>query len=265
MADYDPTDLIALCASILDDGEVTSEEADDLADWLNKHGEAGRHWPGNELTKPLREIWADGVTSPRELHRLARILISIQRRWAKRLRSEISAVITGESVPEVLPTNLHDVRLPNVTGRYRIPSRSGAGKFYDVDLSGPTCSCPDWLSWRACLPVGHLTRCCKHVFDAYAKFTGGKEVHGWLAAFLDNGWPAHPGAEWHVLTTDLDEVLFCSPSESGWANVYAKEGAQYARFGFNVYEDRWAYGSEPYAALTIADAIMSNRRTQNAS
>jgi hypothetical protein len=43
MTEYDPTDLVSLCASILDDCEVTSDEAHELADWLNNHPGAGRH------------------------------------------------------------------------------------------------------------------------------------------------------------------------------------------------------------------------------
>jgi hypothetical protein len=49
--------------------------------------------------------------------------------------------------------------------------------------------------------------------------------------------------------------LVCSASENGWANVFAKEDGEYLRFGFNVEEDRWAYGSEPHGAATIGEAI----------
>lgn len=261
MIEYDPTGLIALCASILDDSEVTPDEAYELADWLNNHPEAGRCWPGSELIGPLQEIWADGVTSQRELHRLSRILVSIQREWARHPKTEISHDASG-TLPELSETNLQDVRLPSLDGKFRIPSRSVPGRFYEVDLNGPTCSCPDWRAWRSRLPVGDFTRCCKHVLDVYAKLPRGEGVDEWLVAFVDNGWPAHPGAEWHLLTLGLDKVLFCTPSDKGWANVYAREGREYVRFGFNVDEDRWAYGSEPSAAVAIADAITSCNRVR---
>jgi hypothetical protein len=86
---------------------------------------------------------------------------------------------------------------------------------------------------------------------------------GWLRAFIENGWPAHPGAEWHLLTVGSDKVLFCTASDKGWANVYAKENSGYSRFGFNVDENRWAYGTEPRGARAIADAIASCQRKRS--
>jgi hypothetical protein len=255
MAEYDPIDLIALCASILDDHEVTSDEAYDLADWLNQHPEATKQWPGESLVKPLQEIWADGVVNRRELHRLARILISIQREWATRL--ETKSRFSNGRVPEFLQVNVSGVRLPSLNGNFRIPSRSEAGRFYDIDLNGPSCTCPDWRTWRSRLPIGDLSRCCKHVLDVYAKLPRGRGVDGWLIAFVENGWPAHPEAEWRLITVGLDQVLFCTASEKGWANVFAKDGREYSRFGFNVEENRWAYGVAPDAAAAIVDAILS--------
>jgi hypothetical protein len=262
MEDYDPKDLLALCASILDDGEVTSDEAHQLADWLNNHPDASEKWPGNELIKPLQEIWADGSVNRRELHRLARLLISIQREWARHPKTEISSV-TDDSIREFLVADINDVRLPSLRGTFRVPSQSEPGTFYEVDLNGPRCTCPDWRTWRSRLPVGDLTRCCKHVLHVYATLVRRGNSDGWLLAFIENGWPAHPEAEWHLLTVDSDKVLFCTASDKGWANVFAKEGKGYSRFGFNVDENRWAYGTEPRGARAIADAIASCKRRRS--
>jgi hypothetical protein len=256
VAEYDPTEFIGLCASILDDGEITSDEAYHLANWLNDHPDAASNWPGNELVKPLQAIWADGSVNRRELHRLARLLISIQREWARCPQTEISS-LTDDAIPKFLEANLDEVRLPSLRGKFQVPSQNEPGRFYEVDLSGPSCTCPDWRAWRSRLPVGDLTRCCKHVLHAYAKLARRGKSDGWLLAFIENGWPAHPGAEWHLLTLGSDKVLFSTASDKGWANVFAKEGREYLRFGFNVDENRWAYGSEPHAAQAIADAVAS--------
>jgi hypothetical protein len=80
---------------------------------------------------------------------------------------------------------------------------------------------------------------------------------GCLMAFIENGWPPHPGAQWHLGTIGADKVLFCTPSEKGWANVFAKDDESYARFGYNVEEDRWAYGLPPVGGEQIAAAITS--------
>jgi hypothetical protein len=80
---------------------------------------------------------------------------------------------------------------------------------------------------------------------------------GCLMAFIENGWPPHPEVQWQLGTIGADKVLFCTPSETGWANVFAKDGESYARFGYNVEEDRWAYGLPPVGGEQIAAAITS--------
>jgi len=252
------SELVALCASITSDGEVSPEEAYQLAEWLNNHPDAATTWPGSGLVQPLQEIWADGKANKRDLHRLARLLISVQREWARHPSTEISPM-NGNTTVEFVDAHLEDARLPSIDAKFRVPSQSEMGKFYEVNLSGPSCTCPDWRTWRSRLPVGDLTRCCKHVLFVYAKAVLRKDTDGLLMAFIENGWPPHPGAEWHLLSVGANNVLFCTASEKGWANVFAKDGREYARFGFNVDEDRWAYGSQPADCEVIADAITSLR------
>jgi hypothetical protein len=40
MSHYDPTELLLVCGSIIEDGELTYDELYRLADWLNNHHEA---------------------------------------------------------------------------------------------------------------------------------------------------------------------------------------------------------------------------------
>ena len=262
VAKFDSTELITLCASMLSDAEISSEDAYNLAEWLNNHPEAGSSWPGSELIKPLQKIWADGTVNQRELHRLARLLISIQREWARHPQTDIRP-ITSDPIATFPASTIDDVRLPSLTGKFRVPSQSVSGRFYEVDLNGPSCTCQDWRTWRCGLPLGDLTRCCKHVLHVYATLARRRQTDDWLLAFIDNGWPANPGAEWHLMTIGAGKVLFCTASENGWANVFAKDGSLYARFGYNVKEDRWAYGVHPAAANAIARAIASFRNKPN--
>ena len=81
----------------------------------------------------------------------------------------------------------------------RIRSHTRKSEFYEVNLSGPTCSCPDFRSFRHKLPTGHLSRCCKHVFDAYAQLDPSAGWPGWLRSFLELAHPPHPKHEWDVL------------------------------------------------------------------
>src|SRR6266478_5125036 len=83
MEQYNHIELVSLCDSILGSGEVTQNDAYNLADWLNNHREACFHWPGERLVAPLQEIWADGKVTPTESHRLAGLLRSILKEWTK--------------------------------------------------------------------------------------------------------------------------------------------------------------------------------------
>lgn len=257
----DERDFILLCDSILDDGEVSAEEAYGIAEWLNDHREIAQSWPANQLIKPLQDIWADGSVNRRELHRLARLLISIQRECAAQ-SPESSSFAAERPLPALTSAvTAGEARLPNLSAKMQIPSSTELGVLYDVDLNGPTCSCPDWRGRRSRLPIGHLSRCCKHILDAYAQLPRASEVDDWLHCFIDTGWPASPKTEWKLLTVDGEKVLLSTAANKGWANAFAKEDSGYTRFGYNLEEGRWAYGSEPEFGSIIADAIRSLTRT----
>ncbi len=84
MVDQQVEEFVALCASVLDDGEITEERAYQLGDWLNHHEEAAEHWPCNQLIEPLQAVWAEGAANPQELQGLARLLVGLQDEWALR-------------------------------------------------------------------------------------------------------------------------------------------------------------------------------------
>lgn len=256
MADSDASALVAFCASILSDGEVTEDEAYSLAEWLNDHGELAETWPATELVQPLQSTWADGSVSKRELHRLARILVSVQREWPKRITTKV-ATASAKALPQIVYREASEPRLPSLKFGAKIPSRTEAGVFYKVDLTGPSCSCPDWRGRRSRLPAGHLTRCCKHVFDAFAQLPQGLPTADWLEAFVELAWPASPGTEWQLITINSHPVLYSSASDKGWANCFARDGSGYERYGYNVEEGRWAYGSQPKSAWAISEAMVA--------
>ena len=256
MADSDASELVAFCASIVSDGEVTEDEAYSLAEWLNEHPDVAETWPATELIQPLQSIWADGTASTRERHRLARILISIQREWPKRSRLQ-TAISSAKAFPEIAYRDVAEPRLPSLKFQTKIPSRTNAGVSYKVDLTGPSCTCPDWHGRRSRLPDGHLSRCCKHIFDAYAQLPETLTTADWLEAFLELAWPANPKTEWQLITINSHPVLYSSASDKGWANCFAKDGPSYDRYGYNVDERRWAYGAQPHSAWAISEAIVS--------
>jgi hypothetical protein len=82
MSDYDPSELLLLCESIIEDGELTYDELYQLAEWLNNHQEACSNWPGGLLVAPLQKAWADGKITKTEARQVARIIIEVRKEAA---------------------------------------------------------------------------------------------------------------------------------------------------------------------------------------
>jgi hypothetical protein len=117
--------------------------------------------------------------------------------------------------------------LPAIPFSTRIKSHTARRTFYDVDLNGPTCTCPDFRSYRVGLRMGHQTRCCKHIFDAYAQLEPVEGWSGWLDSFLEVACPPHPHQNWRVVTIGQGwlgmrtALVLISSAPRDWANVFA--------------------------------------------
>lgn len=256
MNEYDPSELVGVCEAILEDGELSGEEIYRLAEWLNDHREACLHWPGELLVGPLQEVWADGKVTKTEMRQIGKVLVRIRKEWAKR-QADAAFQQAADFANQIAATiDLSQPFLPLIPYVMRVKSHTDRSVLYDVDLSGPLCTCPDWRSNRRKLAPGHLTRCCKHVFDAYDRIEPEAGWPGWLGAFFDLAWSPHPRHEWMVFCAGRELVL-ASTAPTGWANVFAHEGTTYDRFGYNVFEDRWSYGIEPSQASHIRETILT--------
>jgi hypothetical protein len=258
MEQYNHIELVSLCDSILGSGEVTENDAYNLADWLNNHREACFHWPGERLVAPLQEIWADGKVTPTESHRLAGLLRSILKEWTKIYYDESmkGAHQRVQDLIAVLPPT--EPRLPGIELTLRIKSHTQKLVSYDVDLSGPNCTCPDWRGCRYDLPVGHLTRCCKHVFDAYAQIIPLGLWPGWIGAFVNIGWVVSPKTQWSLISLNNLTWLVSTPGgENEWMNFYTQADESYERLGYSLVEERWAYGVEPSSAKKLLQLALA--------
>jgi hypothetical protein len=190
---------------------------------------------------------------------MARLIVQIRKEAAKREAEEAFAQAVEVASLTVRSFDVTRPRLPSIPFSSRAQSHTSRGVFYEIDLSGPACTCPDFLSYRYRLPTGHLTRCCKHIFTTYAQV---KPVGGWpswLGAFMRLAWTPHPQKEWLVVNNRPgwfvfqarpNLVLISSPP-NGWADVFAPDDGQYDRYGYNVAEDRWAYNIQPRDADRI--------------
>jgi hypothetical protein len=110
------------------------------------------------------------------------------------------------------------------------------------------------MTRRQSVPFGHINRCCKHIFDAYRQLVSAEDCQGWLRPFVENGWPAPPDSEWSVVPVRGAYVLV-STAQNGWSNVYAPHGREFGRYGYNLAEERWAYGEAPSGAEQILSVV----------
>lgn len=254
---YDPTELISVCESILEDGELSGEELYGLAEGLNKNREACFHWPGNLLVQPLQDAWADGKVNKTELRSISRLLLRIRKDWAKRQKEEAAERMNEFVASAAANFDLRYAQLPSIPLVVQIKSHSQKSLKYQVDLSGPSCTCPDWIGGRKRVPLGHLTRCCKHVINAYGQIEPDSGWPGWLGAFFDFSWPPHPNQSWFVIEVGNSFALVSSATK-GWANVFVEADGSYDRFGYNVEERRWSYGIAPPGCRQILKTFLES-------
>jgi len=297
MSAYDPSDLMALCEAILEDGELSGREVYRLSQWLNENRDACSHWPGHLLVEPLKSAWSDGQITTAELQEIGRLLVRIHKEWI--LQADTDSEPPPALGPEVLQKiDLTRPVLPVVPWTTRVKARTDRAESFAVDLSEPACTCADWQQHRSKLPRGHLSRCCRHVLYAYSRIHPAKGWPGWLQAFLAHQWTPHPRKEWMVFSVGPASVVgqappvtvsrappadqqamapaglmtagggcpttstlvLASTAPIDWADVFAPEDGEYERFGYHIVEDRWAYGSEPVHADYIRARIINATR-----
>ena len=130
MSDYGATELLALCDTILEDGELTYEELYNLAEWLNNHREASFQRPGNLLVTPLQKAWADGKITKTEARQLARVILEIRRGAAKHEAEKASKEASEIASEAARAFDLTRAVLPAIPFSSRVKSLTKRGAFY---------------------------------------------------------------------------------------------------------------------------------------
>jgi len=263
MSEESAPELVRLCESILADGEITAEEVVNLGKWLAEHTEAAQSWAGAILSDPIQKIVRDGKVNKTEPRTAGRVIREVQKQWAKRQAGGLRQEALEKVRCAVGTMDPFRAALPSIAISIAVKSQSDPSLSYEVDLSGPSCTCPDWRSYRSGLPLGDLTRCCKHVFAAFACVRPRDGWPIWVGAFLEQGWKPHPQRKWSVV--DLGGACaLLGVGGSDWADVFASMGGHYQRFGFNLAERRWSYGVAPTSASEIQRALVRQSRGASA-
>lgn len=258
-----------LLEKVVEDGELTFKEILELAKWINENKSRRRLWPVNLFYELLKKVFADGKIEENEARDVANLIQSIRREWIRKNMIVAPPVVESRTIvappivapPIVAPPiagshvfQIGQARLPSIPIQVLVPSGSEAGVAYSIDLTGPTCTCPDFVPNRFKLPRGDLTRCCKHVLQAFAQVRPKDGWTGWLDSFLELGIRPHPKTKWAVVTPANDFVLISSAPQE-WANVYLNSELANERFGYSVIEERWSYGTVPKNASKLVATI----------
>ena len=242
--------VVRFLRGLLYDGELSGDEVWSLGNWLNKQDRRIlEEWPANKLVPLLQGVFADGEVTIEEMQEVARTLVLIEDKWTS----------TYAECEDPLPARdqktytLQDFRgrplLPVVDLLQTVESMSGNGQ-YSVDLRQHTCTCGDWVSKRRQAPLQDYKRVCKHVASLFHQHDVGNQINDSLfTAFIvdhasrERG--THPSDSWFLDSFDSQQVLYGCSDESPWINVFAPQGGNVERFGFNRIDRRWSYGESP--------------------
>jgi hypothetical protein len=166
--------------------------------------------------------------------------------------SSISTQIPPLTVPQrdsSPPRPESPFQLPKLTDESlrSIEVRSSDGeRFYTVNLIDYTCTCPSFMEVHQMAPERDFGRLCKHMCLCLSRPETLPLLNPACLAMVSEGFGIYPGR------VDRDDngnpIYITGTNTNGWLNVFAlkrKAGRTYYRFGYNVNERRWAYGSKP--------------------
>ena len=245
-------EYLSLIEDVAEDGELTYKEIRSLGKWLNDNKAGRKTWPANQFWALLKDVFADGKIDKSEARQVGRLIQKVRREWAR--KNTLSAENTSSPSIEDAISNFDPgtPRFPSIPTQLNVTSFSEPDVIYEIDFLGPTCSCPDFRTYRQHLPIGHISRCCKHLMQGYSEIRPTSGWPNWLETFLEAGFRPYPKQELEVYRAATGAFLVSSANPE-WGNVYGDENAKY---GYNIEQDRWSYGSEPDEAERLRNVIV---------
>jgi len=140
--------------------------------------------------------------------------------------------------------------------------RSSKGtNYYTVSLIDYTCTCPSFTEDHAKAPPRNYGRMCKHICGLLNQRKFLPLLDPICLAMVTEGFGVCPGR----MDRDMNghPIYITGTNSSGWLNVFALKrvnGKKYYQFGYNVNENRWAYGNRPKIDEQLL-AIAANEKT----
>ena len=156
------------------------------------------------------------------------------RRTKRRLDAPLAPItLASSAIPQQQPAN--------------IASASEPGRFWTVDLNARTCTCPDFAKRRAHLSQTDARRLCKHAITVLIDRGLTHPLSPMMHALLeDDFFTRYDG----IHSQEIGGIAVAIAFRDGekWINLFAPDGPgskSYARFGYDLHERRWAYGTAP--------------------
>lgn len=255
---------LRLIRRITSDGELSMQEIWDLAQYLNDNESAQSKWPGRRLWRQIERIFEDGEVTADEHKHLGDIIVEIEEACAGittgathfEQRADLSGITTTE------------LKLPVLIQTQVLEPEGDDDKRYSVDLRNHSCTCQDWFARHKILPADSFGRACKHIVGALAQARedGDPVTKQWekhAGKFVTQLALLHLGADplehWHHIAWNEGAAdCYLGWGKSDWASVFVNVGlGGYERFGFNLEDDRWSYGTVPDNAAIISSYLKS--------
>ena len=150
-----------------------------------------------------------------------------QEEAAKREAKEAFAQAAESASEAARSFDLSRPELPTISFATRIRSQTKRGTCYEVDLGGPTCTCPDFRSFRHRLKERHLTRCCK---SSMPTLSLNHPAVGLVGSARSSPCPGRPSSPEVASAVHDPRVAYfqaaraCGLICASWANAVARTG-----------------------------------------
>ena len=158
-----------------------------------------------------------------------------------------ASTTTVAAEPVLVLPRLADESLRSI----QVRSSDGA-RYYAVNLLDYTCTCPSFVNDHSMVGPRDVGRLCKHLCQQLNRPEIVPLLHPILAAMVRGGFGVLPGRL--ACDNNGNRMYVTGVGNTGWLNVFAlkrRNGKTYYEFGYNVNEERWAYGAKPQVDETV--------------
>ena len=150
---------------------------------------------------------------------------------------------------ERIETRIYEMR--PLIGKDRVRS-SMSGHYYEIDLAEQTCTC-DYFKKKEHFPTNDVRRFCYHMVQAFERRDALKHLNHRTLMVAELGSSDPTLAAFVLQHVELPLMYLLVEEENPWLNLYGRQkqtgetvynaSGDFVRYGYNILEDRWSYGT----------------------